>query len=297
MFETGTSWYNPHHGNIDSGVVAATDVLSQLFWTSLALMLSDYEMEFSLALRLFDKVTCHLDFNSDITYDRLNTIFVSAKWSNFPGVLKVLLKGLTLVSTTQTTRKLVSKLCSHVHRQLFDPTSSCGLPLSVIALLPELVLHFESPTADSMNIASDIAKACSILMSSAISIEQGQVIKDIGHLFTVYGTKDFNNNRSVWLKSVCHYICKGYMLVTEDILRLLGNLLEEGCDKFHQSVLLIVYEFLIKLEENGNIDMNTITQIITPPVSQFIKVNHQYNIFLNITVIDIWCIMLVSSTE
>lgn len=50
------------------------------------------------------------------------------------------------------------------------------------------------------------------------------------------------------------------------------QLLEHGCDTFHQPVLWIINEFLIKLEEGGNVEMSIISQIITPPISHLIKV-------------------------
>ena len=156
MFETGSA-YN-YGGAIDLSIATAADVLGQLFWASVSLLLSDYETEFSLALRLFDNVVSKLDLSSDVTYVRLEAIFTKTKWVGFPGIIKMLLKGLTLVSTTHMTHQLISKLCSHVNRQIFDPTGVAGLPLCIVALLPELVLHFESRTERSIETASNIAK-------------------------------------------------------------------------------------------------------------------------------------------
>ena len=50
------------------------------------------------------------------------------------------------------------------------------------------------------------------------------------------------------------------------------QLLDQGCDTYHQSVLSILNEFLIKLEENSSVDMGLVTRTITRPVTQFIKV-------------------------
>ena len=55
------------------------------------------------------------------------------------------------------------------------------------------------------------------------TLELNHVLKDMGQLFHLYSTKEFNNTKSIWLKSVCHYIGKGYSNVTEDILRLMGS--------------------------------------------------------------------------
>lgn len=54
------------------------------------------------------------------------------------------------------------------------------------------------------------------------------------------------------------------------------KLLDQGCDTYHQSVLWIVNDFLIKLEENSTVDMGLVTETITKPVSHFIKVLLQY---------------------
>ena len=157
MIETG-SFHHLHYGSIDLGLATSSDCLSQLFWTSVSLMLSDYEVEFSLALRLFGKVTSQLDFWADVTYTRLEAILLKTKWEKFPGVLSLLLKGLTLVSTTNSTRRLLSKLCPHSTRAVLDPSCFSGLPLSIMALLPELILHFDNPTDDCITTATNIAK-------------------------------------------------------------------------------------------------------------------------------------------
>ena len=156
MFETGSFHVHPQ-GSLDLAI-ASSDFLAQLFWVSVSLLESDYEGEFTMALRLFDRVTSQLDFCSEITYTRLEGILNKMKWDSFPGVLKLLLKGLTLNRTTHTTRKLLSSLCSHMNRYVFDTTGSLGLPLCIMALLPELVFHFEEPTDDSKQMAESISK-------------------------------------------------------------------------------------------------------------------------------------------
>ena len=49
-----------HHGSmvaLDIHTVTIPGLLSQLFWTSVSLLESDYEQEFTMALRLLNKVT------------------------------------------------------------------------------------------------------------------------------------------------------------------------------------------------------------------------------------------------
>ena len=48
----------------------------------------------------------------------------------------------------------------------------------------------------------------------------------MGRLFSLYSRREFNNTCTIWLKSVCHYISKGYAHVTEEILKLMGTVRE-----------------------------------------------------------------------
>ena len=137
--------------------IAQTDYITQLFWTSASLLESDYEGEFSLALRLFQKVLTQMDLSSDNTYIRLDALLRKMNWTDFPGVQKLILKGLTLESTTDYTRQLLTYLSPHSTRAVFDPTQHAGLPVNIIALLPELVLNFDEPTQLSKDAASSIA--------------------------------------------------------------------------------------------------------------------------------------------
>ena len=159
MFETGSAHLSLSMiGGSDFSLMAALDMLTQLFWTSVSLMLSDYEIEFSLALRLFDRVTSKLDFKSDFTFTRLEVIRLKSKWEGFPGVLRVLLKGLSLTNTTHSTRRLISKVCPFVRRGVIDPSGSSGLPLCIMALLPELIQHFDNPMDELVSTAFNLAE-------------------------------------------------------------------------------------------------------------------------------------------
>ena len=153
MIETSSNM-----GSIDVGLATSQDYLSQLFWTSVSLLESDHENEYSLAQHLFGKVITHLDWWVESTYTRLEALLNKMKWEEFPGVLHLLLKGLTLHSTTDTTRQLISRLCPHANRPIFEPSGFVGLPMSIVALLPELILHYEKPTSTCKTTAEAISQ-------------------------------------------------------------------------------------------------------------------------------------------
>ena len=49
-------------------------------------------------------------------------------------------------------------------------------------------------------------------------------------------------------------------------------MLECGSDTYHQPVLWIIHEYLIKLEDSGSVNLDILSEIVTRPVSYFIKV-------------------------
>ena len=54
-------------------------------------------------------------------------------------------------------------------------------------------------------------------------------------------------------------------------------MLECGSDsQYHQSVLWIIHEYLVKLEESGSGDLDHLSEIIMRPVCSFIKVHAIY---------------------
>lgn len=66
-------------------------------------------------------------------------------------------------------------------------------------------------------------QSCTIAIPQAHNSELMTVLKDMGHLFHLYSIGDFSNTRAIWLKSVCHYLCNGYVNVSEELLKLLSK--------------------------------------------------------------------------
>ncbi len=62
-----------------------------------------------MAQRLLCRVLDHLELSMNDTYERLESLLDKMKWSTFPGVQKLLLKGLTLDSTSEPSREILSR--------------------------------------------------------------------------------------------------------------------------------------------------------------------------------------------
>lgn len=52
--------------------------------------------------------------------------------------------------------------------------------------------------------------------------EVASVLEDMELIFTLYSKNEFTNTRNVWLKSVCHYICKGFVAAVDEIFNVLA---------------------------------------------------------------------------
>ena len=48
------------------------------------------------------------------------------------------------------------------------------------------------------------------------------LLKDMNLIFKLYSEHKFNNTRAIWLKSVCHYISRGYHSDAEEIFNVLA---------------------------------------------------------------------------
>ncbi len=62
-----------------------------------------------MAQRLLCRVLDHLELSMNDTYERLEALLDKMKWSSFSGVQKLLLKGLTLDSTSEPSREILSR--------------------------------------------------------------------------------------------------------------------------------------------------------------------------------------------
>ena len=119
------------------------NILVQLFWICLAVLESDYEHEFLLALRLLDKVLAKLPLERPDVRDKVEKLQSQIKWNNFPGAHNLLLKGCTNPNTYEITVQTLSKFTLLLDFQVVDPSQSLAFPMNVIALLPYMVQNYE----------------------------------------------------------------------------------------------------------------------------------------------------------
>ncbi|XP_071950730.1 protein furry homolog-like isoform X2 [Antedon mediterranea] len=211
------------------------NLLVQLFWISVSLLESDYEYEFSLALKLIDKLLKHLPPDRPEIRSKMESVLGRLKWQNFPGLQSLLLKGFTSASTSEATLHLIAKLTVYCHLLVVDPTQAAGFPMNVIAVLPYLIQHFEQPDKFAMEIANNISRMCS---------ERYTHMSPLSTVLTMYSEKTYNRDSKAWTGVVCKYVHNNYSQFSISMMTFLIEVLEKGPMSNQLAVLTIVYSLI-----------------------------------------------------
>lgn len=105
------------------------NLMATIFWIAASLLESDYEYEYLLALKLLNKLLVHLPLDKSESREKIEKMQNKLKWSNFPGLQQLFLKGFTSVATQEMTVHLLSKLIAVSKHALVDPSQIAGILL------------------------------------------------------------------------------------------------------------------------------------------------------------------------
>uniref|UniRef100_A0A2K6PD53 FRY like transcription coactivator n=1 Tax=Rhinopithecus roxellana TaxID=61622 RepID=A0A2K6PD53_RHIRO len=213
-----------------------TNLMATIFWIAASLLESDYEYEYLLALRLLNKLLIHLPLDKSESREKIENVQSKLKWTNFPGLQQLFLKGFTSASTQEMTVHLLSKLISVSKHTLVDPSQLSGFPLNILCLLPHLIQHFDSPTQFCKETASRIAKVC--------AEEKCPTLVNLAHMMSLYSTHTYSRDCSNWINVVCRYLHDSFSDTTFNLVTYLAELLEKGLSSMQQSLLQIIYSLL-----------------------------------------------------
>ncbi|XP_041580241.1 protein furry homolog-like isoform X2 [Vulpes lagopus] len=217
-----------------------TNLMATIFWIAASLLESDYEYEYLLALRLLNKLLIHLPLDKSESREKIENVQSKLKWSNFPGLQQLFLKGFTSVSTQEMTVHLLSKLIAVSKHTLVDPSQLSGFPLNILCLLPHLIQHFDSPTQFCKDTASRIAKVC--------AEEKCPALVNLAHMMSLYSTHTYSRDCANWINVVCRYLHDSFSDTTFNLVTYLAELLEKGLSSMQQSLLQIIYSLLSHID-------------------------------------------------
>ncbi|XP_034102978.1 protein furry isoform X4 [Drosophila albomicans] len=207
-------------------------ILAQLFWLSVSLLESDYEHEFMLALRLLTRVLHRLPLDRPDARDKVEKLQQQLKWTAYPGVHALLLKGCTHSATYEPTITLLSQFAPLLSLPVCDPTQSCAFPMNVIALLPYMLLHYEDANEICIRSAENIAH---------VSTELGAKLENLGTVMTLYSRKTFCKESFQWTKCVVKYLHDTYAHMGLHMLAFLIEVLEKGPQQVQVPVLNVIH--------------------------------------------------------
>jgi hypothetical protein len=109
-----------------SHVSHPTNLLATIFWVTVALMESDFEFEYLMALRLLNRLLAHMPLEKAENREKLEKLQAQLKWADFPGLQQLLLKGFTSLTTTDLTLQLFSLLTSVSKVPMVDSSQAIG---------------------------------------------------------------------------------------------------------------------------------------------------------------------------
>ncbi|XP_067137576.1 protein furry [Centruroides vittatus] len=214
-------------------------LLAQFFWIAVSLLESDYEHEFLLAIRLLEKVLTKLPIERTDCQEKLEKIQFQMKWSNFPGVHALLLKGCTSPTTFESTIDLLSRLIPLLDIPVIDPSESLSFPFNVMALLPYFLHNYDDPNVSCVKSAESIAQVC---------MEKSKKLENLATVMTLYSRRSFSKESFQWTKCVVKYLYDAYSHVFLNLISFLVEILEKGPTYLLQHILGILHCMLHYLD-------------------------------------------------
>ncbi|XP_028968950.1 protein furry [Galendromus occidentalis] len=242
-----------------------TNLLLQMFWIAVSVLDSDYEHEFLLALRLLEKVLLKLPLKSTECVEKLDKIRSQMKWTNFPGVHNILLKGCTSPTAFDSTVNVLCLLTNHLDIAVVDCSqNSLGFPLHVIALLPYFLANYDDANAECIRAAENIAQVC---------VEQGPQLENLATVMTLYSQRSFSKESLQWCKCIVKYLYDAYHDVFLHLLGFLVEMLEKGPNYLVPHVLTVLYCILLYLDISGPTTATCINNDLLKTMARYIEGN------------------------
>ncbi|XP_050682985.1 protein furry [Leptidea sinapis] len=216
-------------------------ILATVFWVGASLLESDYEHEFLLGVRLLSRVMSRLPLDRPDARERLDRTQVHAPQS--PTSLHVLLlKGCTHPNTYEPVVGVLVDMIPLLELPVIDPTQSLAFPMTVLALLPYMLLHYEDANELCVRAACHIAQ---------FTAEKSKKLENLGTVMTLYSRRTFSKESFQWTKCVVKYLWDTYSHLSLQMIAFLVEVLEKGAVNLQLPVLSILHCMLYYVELNA----------------------------------------------
>ncbi|XP_075990401.1 microtubule binding protein furry isoform X7 [Anticarsia gemmatalis] len=206
-------------------------ILATLFWVGASLLESDYEHEFLLGVRLLSRVMSRLPLDRPDARERLDRTQAHTS----PSLHALLLKGCTHPNTYEPVVGVLVDMIPLLELPVIDPTQSVAFPMTVVALLPYMLLHYEDANELCVRAACHIAQ---------FTAEKSKKLENLGTVMTLYSRRTFSKESFQWTKCVVKYLWDTYSHLSQQMLAFLVEVLEKLCVQGSASLQLPVLSIL-----------------------------------------------------
>ncbi|CAH2036135.1 unnamed protein product, partial [Iphiclides podalirius] len=213
-------------------------ILATLFWVGASLLESDYEHEFLLGVRLLARVMARLPLDRPDARERLDRTQAHTS----PSLHALLLKGCTHPNTYEPVVGVLADMIPLLELPVIDPTQSLAFPMTVVALLPYMLLHYEDANELCVRAACHIAQ---------FTAEKSKKLENLGTVMTLYSRRTFSKESFQWTKCVVKYLWDTYSHLSLQMLAFLVEVLEKGAVSMQLPVLSILHCMLHYVELNA----------------------------------------------
>ncbi|XP_038216903.1 protein furry isoform X4 [Zerene cesonia] len=216
-------------------------ILATVFWVGASVLESDYEHEFLLGVRLLARVMARLPLDRPDARERLDRTQVHAPHPP-TSLHALLLKGCTHPNTYEPVVGVLVDMIPLLELPVIDPTQSLAFPMTVVALLPYMLLHYEDANELCVRAACHIAQ---------FTAEKSKKLENLGTVMTLYSRRTFSKESFQWTKCVVKYLWDTYSHLSLQMLAFLVEVLEKGAANLQLPVLSILHCMLYYVELNA----------------------------------------------
>uniref|UniRef100_A0A0R3RWW2 MOR2-PAG1_N domain-containing protein n=1 Tax=Elaeophora elaphi TaxID=1147741 RepID=A0A0R3RWW2_9BILA len=181
--------------------------LCRLFLIAVAMLESNSDNEYLLALHLLDKVFDAAASDKALCLQRLSKTVSQLDWRNYSGMAGLIMKGTTMQSGYELSLSLLLKCLEVADEPAMGPCSL--IPLLITSSMPLLLLNFETPTSLCLSITRKLTE---FLSERITETEEQSLDNPLAHLSSMmykYAERCFPRDRFQWAKCVFKYMCDG----------------------------------------------------------------------------------------
>lgn len=223
-------------GNLDTSGSVMDDrncLLAKFFWIAIAMLETDYEHEFLLAVRLLEQTLIVFPLEKSDCLMQAEKLFHQIKWPHFPGIHALLLKGCTSPLTYEATIALLHRLTPLLDISIIDPSDAANaFPATVMALLPYMLANYDDPSPLCIEAAGAFA---------TWSCQRSTKMENLSTVMSLYSRRSFSKESFQWTKCVVKYLYDAYAGVFQELTSFLVEIADKGPVQLSGHVLSIVY--------------------------------------------------------